>query len=332
MATVTPPAQALSGPQAEPFFIARVAALTGLDPKVVESWVKAEGAYAPNGTGGNNFLNIRESTSRSGVPLAGTTSNGFAQFHSAADAATETAHWINTMPNYLGIRQAAKLGPRSQLAAIAASPWDSGHYGGGKNLYAAYDSVNKGGGGIDWGGILGGIGKVGTDVANPIQGGIDIGSHIPGFNSIPGVKATETILSAPEKIASGVTTVAEDVAKVSLFVLNPSNWLRVGYILGGSVFVIGGLFILARSVGSSNAAQAVKDSAQTAAELTPVGREAAMTREYRIGQKQGARREGRNSIARQGPVNGPRRRRRPAKPRAGEPGSSQLGPGDSLPF
>lgn len=264
------PLPATAGPQAAPSFIERVAQLTGLDKTVVAAWVKAEGAYAPNGTGGNNFLNVRESTSKSGVPLAGTTSKGFAQFHSAEDAAKETAHLINTSGNYLGIRQATKLGPKSQLAAIAASPWDSGHYGGGRNLYNDYASLTKGGGGgIDWGGIFGGATRVVGDIANPVGGAADVAGlipGIPGIGSIPGVGTATSILTAPEKIA-------EQTAAVIGFVFNPSSWLRIGYIVGGGVFVIGGLFILAKSVGSSNAGQAVKESVKTAAELTPQGRE-----------------------------------------------------------
>jgi hypothetical protein len=261
VATLVPPPQALSGPQAEPYFVARVAALTGLDTKVVQAWVNSEGAYAPNGTGGNNFLNIRESTSKSGVPLAGTTSAGFAQFHSAADAADEAAHWINTMPNYLGIRQATKLGPRSQLAAIAASPWDSGHYGGGKKIYNAYTALGSGGGGggIDFGSIANGI----RDATNPLTGSAWLITHTPGIDSLPGVKTAGSILSAPEKISN-------DLEKVIGFVFNPADWLRVGYIIGGGVFVIGGLFILARSVGATNVQSALGGSSGPAATAASV--------------------------------------------------------------
>src|SRR3954451_20460579 len=97
-------------PPPETQFVARVAALTGLDPRVVRAWVAVEGAYAPGGTGGFNYLNIREGTSKSGVPIAGTTQRGFAHFKNAYDAATETAYLINHLAVHLGIRRAAKMG------------------------------------------------------------------------------------------------------------------------------------------------------------------------------------------------------------------------------
>jgi hypothetical protein len=259
------PAQAagvgvVSGAETAPSFIARVAQLTGLDPKVVEAWVKAEGAYAPNGTGGYNFLNIRTSKSYSGVPLAGTTSNGFAQFYNANDAATETAHWINSMPNYSGIKAATKVGPKSQLAAIAGSPWDSGHYGGGRNLYNDYASITKGGGGIDWGSIAGGIAN---GITNPVGESASLIPKIPGVNDIPGVKTATTLLDAPSQIAG-------DISKVIGFVFNPADWLRIGYIIGGGVFVIGGLFILAKSVGATNVQGALGGSSGPAATAASV--------------------------------------------------------------
>lgn len=115
-------------------FVVGLSKLTGLDPRVLVAWTVQEGDYAPNGTGGFNFLNLRPKTggtSYSGVPLAGVSSGNFAQFNNAADAATETAYWLNNMPNYSGIRAAAGKGtPATQIAAIAASPWDQSHYGG----------------------------------------------------------------------------------------------------------------------------------------------------------------------------------------------------------
>lgn len=253
------PAQAMgvgvvSGPETAPSFIARVAQLTGLDPKVVTAWVKAEGAYAPNGTGGYNFLNIRTSKSYSGVPLAGTTSKGFAQFYNANDAATETAHWINSMPNYSGIRASTKVGPKSQLAAIAGSPWDAGHYGGGKNLYNDYASITKPG--SSWWSTAGKIAGDILQTATPgglISGAGGLAHDIPGVGSIPGVSTAASIISAPQ-------TIANDIGKVIGFVFNPADWLRIGYIIGGGVFVIGGLFILAKSVGATNVQSALGGS------------------------------------------------------------------------
>lgn len=240
-----PPASGTSVAVQEQAFVSRLAELTGLDPKVIQAWVNVEGAYAPNGTGGYNFLNIRESTSRSGVPITGTTSRGFAHFRNGADAATEAAYILEHSSIYQGIRRATQLGPRSQLAAIAASPWDAGHYGGGRALYNAYDSLVHGGSSLlsGVGHVASGVGHAVADAAsgNPLGAAKDVADQVPGLGGV------SSALDAPAAIAN-------DITKVLGFVFNPQDWLRVGYILAGGVFVIGGLFILARSVGSSTVA------------------------------------------------------------------------------
>lgn len=163
-------------------FIDVLSAKTKLDPRVLAAWAQQEGAYAPNGTGHYNFFNLRPKSggsSWSGVKLAGVSSRDFAQFANAQDAATETAWWLNNMSNYAGIRAAAGKGtPATQISAIAASPWDEGHYGGhgGINLKATFaslfgskqlntpaESVGSGGG-ID-------VGKIVTD--SVVGGAVD---------------------------------------------------------------------------------------------------------------------------------------------------------------
>ncbi len=124
-------------------FSAKLAKATGLDVNVVRAWVFAEGAFTKRGTGYFNYLNVRPKpggTSYSGVQLAGVSLGNFQRFRSVDDAVRETAYWINTMGNYAGIRAAIKApGSESQRAggqitAIVRSPWDAGHYGGGKAL------------------------------------------------------------------------------------------------------------------------------------------------------------------------------------------------------
>lgn len=226
----------------EQTFINDLAHDTGLSPQVIQAWVTVEGAYAPGGTGGFNFLNIRENTSRSGVPLHGTTQKGFAQFYSAGQAAQETAWWINNMSNFRGIKTSASMSPESQLTAIAASPWDTSHYGGGKKLFAAYDAiVTKAGGSVS--SVLS---TLASAAANPLS----IPSDIPGVSSIPGVSTATSLLDAPGTIAS-------DMGKVLGFVFNPQDWLRVGFILAGGVLTLGGLFVLARSVGAVQSAATI---------------------------------------------------------------------------
>jgi hypothetical protein len=228
----------------EQTFIADLAHDTGLSPQVIQAWVDVEGAYAPGGTGGYNFLNIRENTSRSGVPLAGTTQKGFAKFHSAGQAAQETAWWINNMSNYRGIKSSAGLAPESQLAAIAASPWDSSHYNGGRKLFAAYNAVVTGVGGS----VTSVFKKIGSTVGDVVSGN-PVGAVtglLPSTSNIPVVGGVISAAEAPAKIA-------EDAGQVLAFVFNPQDWLRVGYILAGGILTLGGLFVLSRSVGAPQA-------------------------------------------------------------------------------
>ncbi len=137
-----------SFPAAE-VFVAGVAQKTGIDPRVLVAWIDAEGAYAHNGTGGFNYLNIHSSKTPtrgySGVQLAGYTSGSFPQYRSVQDAITETSYWINNFSNYAGIRTAArqKRSPGVQIAAIAASKWDRDQYGGvgGPRLRSVFSQI-----------------------------------------------------------------------------------------------------------------------------------------------------------------------------------------------
>ncbi len=230
-------------------FVNDLSAATGLNKVVIEAWVAVEGAYAPGGTGGYNYLNIREGTSHSGARITGTTTKGFAQFATPGDAAQEAAWMINHLSIYRGIKRSATMAPKSQLTAIAASPWDAGHYNGGKTLFSAYSSITSGGGGV-----LDAISGVGSAVAG-------------GVNSV----ATAVVpgLGAAESAASSVGTLTEDAGKVIGFLFNPQDWLRIGYIIGGGLLTLGGLFIMAKSVGGSTTVQ------QAALMTTPEGRAAA---------------------------------------------------------
>lgn len=242
--TAVPPA---SGPAATPTFINEVAAATGLDPNVIAAWVHVEGAYAPNGTGGNNFLNIRESTSRSGVPIVGTTPNGFAQFANASDAATEVSWWLNHMSNYTGIKASAKLGAKTQIAAIAASPWDAGHYAGGRSLYDSYAAVTKAG--FSWGDVAGAITHYGPGLLNPVGSAASTAAGLLGDIPLPGVGTVSKLADAPVKTAESLLSIASDAGKAAVWLADPQHWLRTGYIIGGSFLVLVGLVLMARSVG-----------------------------------------------------------------------------------
>lgn len=251
MATIPkqPPSMAQPGSGIQPgpgdagTFIAQLAQATGLDPKVIAAWVQVEGAYAPNGTGHYNFLNLRAKSPAqgySGVALAGQSTNGFAQFLSVQDAVQETAYWINHFGNYAGIRASTKLGPKSQIAAIAASPWDAGHYNGGRSLLSAYSSLTSKG--SSWlSSITHAVGKglVDAGTGNPLGAGLDVAKGL-GLGGIPGVSQADAIAQIPG-----------ETLHVLKWVMDPTNWLRVGYVLAGSLAVGAGLVLMAKSVGTS---------------------------------------------------------------------------------
>jgi hypothetical protein len=95
---------------------------TGLRPDVVFAWILAEGGPR------DNPLNI----------------GPHRHFGDPRGAAKATVALLHT-PRYAPILRAAKSGdPNAQLHAIAASPWDAGHYGGdGRNLRGAFARVTK---------------------------------------------------------------------------------------------------------------------------------------------------------------------------------------------
>jgi len=125
------------------YFASEVAKQTGLDPRVVMAWSSQEGTYAPNGTGGFNFLNLRPYSSDVGV--VSHSSGGFDQFRSLQDAIASSVARIKQpfLQQHLGPVLKAGGGPSEQIAAIAASGWDQDHYGGpgGPNLLRAYQGV-----------------------------------------------------------------------------------------------------------------------------------------------------------------------------------------------
>lgn len=116
------------GPVASPEvqFLTSVSKQTGIDPRVIQAWMQQEGAYAPGGTGNFNYLNLRPYP---GDPYSGVSSGDFEQFSSVADAIAATVARLK-QPFAAPILAAAGKTPSAQIAAIASTGWDSGHYGG----------------------------------------------------------------------------------------------------------------------------------------------------------------------------------------------------------
>lgn len=223
-------------------FAKAVADKTGLDPLVVLAWAQAEGADVQGGTGHFNYLNVRpkgNGVGYSGVQV-GSSPGGFAEFHNVSDAIQETSYWINSMPKYEGIRTAAKAkDPTKEIAAIAASSWDpTSHYAGGKNLVSAYNAVASQA-------KTPGVQKYFQSVGGVL-------GHIPfiGGGAKSGADAVGSVAGGAQTAVGDVASGTEAVGNAIGWVMNPAHLLRLGYIIGGGLLVMGGLLLVARSVGA----------------------------------------------------------------------------------
>jgi hypothetical protein len=220
-------------------FIKDVSGATGVDPRVLVAWIQAEGAYpSPPGTGGHNYLNMRNYSSDVGV--VGQSQGGFDQFSSEKAAAQSTAARIKQpfLWGFLGPVIAAHGSPAAQIQAIGTSGWDAGHYqeGGGSpgsSLLQDYpggaqaagsETATKASGGTTLTGIASDIvgGAVGGTVLGPVGAALGVGGGVSG------------VLTAPEKLYKFVTS------------------YRFLELVGGIVLVAIGLFILARALLSSS--------------------------------------------------------------------------------
>jgi hypothetical protein len=126
-------------------FAARLAQLTGLDPRVISAWELAEessGAAQRRQAAGNfNWLNI-------GYFDSGAGRIAFDEaFKDPITAAEQTARflqgkWGGASARIRAILATAGQDPQQQISAIAASDWASSHYGNGANLRATYDALS----------------------------------------------------------------------------------------------------------------------------------------------------------------------------------------------
>jgi hypothetical protein len=130
--------------QVQQKFALDVSKATGIDPRVILAQELAEDSYADNGTKGLNFLNLRDSTVASlGKPYEASSAGGFAKFHdlAQAEAATIAEFKSGAIAPYVN----PNTTPRTQIAGLAASGWDKGHYGGegGPNLVTDFLQVTN---------------------------------------------------------------------------------------------------------------------------------------------------------------------------------------------
>lgn len=131
-------------------FASAFAAQTGLNPRVVSSWLLAEqsGSAAKfyEGKGYNNWLNIaRTDSGDAGGAHSGVWSN-------PASAAKASAEWIKGQgqiaheygkpaAGIMSILHTAGKGPQEQIKAIAGSGWASSGYNGGSTLTQLYSQL-----------------------------------------------------------------------------------------------------------------------------------------------------------------------------------------------
>ncbi len=122
-------------------FVARLATLTGLAPRVIGAWALPEesSVYAQRrqSASNNNWLNIGYFDSGPGAIAF---NRAFANPESAADqtAAFLEGKWGGASPSIRAILHSAGGSPDQQMGAIASSDWASSHYGGGANLRGTY--------------------------------------------------------------------------------------------------------------------------------------------------------------------------------------------------
>lgn len=230
------PGQDTTGYQDEPKFVAAVATATGLDPRVIYAWASAEGAYAPNGTGHFNYLNLR--AAQGDVGVIGQTSGRFDEFGNWQDAATSTINRIKqpflwSQPELgtpgLGAVVQAKGSPSQEIAAIGRSGWDTGHYaesGGapGSRLLAIFEN----------------------------QYGVKAAGAPPIAGSTPTSPGGTPGGSFPNPL-SGITGIATAIENFVKFITS----VRLLELVGGLALVLVGLIILAKTITGTKTGAAV---------------------------------------------------------------------------
>jgi hypothetical protein len=191
-------------------FAQRVAQKTGLRVDVVAAWITAEG--------------VRESAHN---PLGVMRDGNLREFGSWTQAADFVANLINRSDNYRGIRAAARGDDAgTQIAAIAASPWDANHYRGntsevGVLLRGTWERI-AGDGGIDLPDVLPDIPSAG-DVADAVTE--------PIVEAAAGVQAW-----VQEKAALALAYVLLTGLSGALFVLGVRGLLYSGDHMAGQAF------------------------------------------------------------------------------------------------
>lgn len=218
--------------QDEAAFVEGVSNATGIDPRVLVAWVQQEGAYAQNGTGGHNYLNLRPYSSDVGV--SSVTSGNFDQFGNVQDAVASTVARLRQpfAQNIISVA-AEHPTPAQEIAAIAGTGWDSGHYGGqgGPNLVATYDQIFK-------------------SAQTPYQPPAAAGQILPsvGTGSAADVGSTDITGSGGGPSVAGALGGLNPFSSFEGFFKFVTSW-RFAEVVGGFLLLLVGLFLLGRQFG-----------------------------------------------------------------------------------
>ena len=211
-------------------FVVGVSRATGIDPRVLIAWVYQEGANAPGGTGGYNYLNLRPAAGDVGVVSISPAK--FNQFGSVDAAVQSTVNRLNN-PFARPILAAAKgrANPSQQIAAIASTGWDAGHYGGpgGPNLQKTFT-------GLFTTAAL-------TDQALSPSTALAVASNVGTGSAADWTSYDLNNLSTDLSIKSPLDFLKK--------LLQADLWLRIGQVVGGSILLGMGLFLLMKQIGLS---------------------------------------------------------------------------------
>jgi len=224
-------------------FVTAVSTATKIDPRVLIAWIQIEGAYAPHGTGHFNYLNMRPYP---GDRYSSVSAGDFEQFSNVNDAIYSTVRRLNQpFARPILSTAASKPTPRQQIAAIAATGWDAGHYGGsgGVSLVNTYSSLfkNPDDSYLDPTNARAVSNTVGTGSAAD-TGSVDAGGAASAAGSaaehIPGVKQAEGVVSAIGSVGDAVKWIGD-------------NWDRVLEVIAGFILaILGASFVYKKQTGS----------------------------------------------------------------------------------
>lgn len=219
-------------------FISAVSKATGIDPRVVVTQVIAEGAYAPGGTGGHNYLNLRPYGTDVGV--VGQSPGGFDQFKDVQSAVISSVRrleqpFIWAKPELGGpglgsvVAEGPRATPRQELGAIGRSGWDTGHYGSppGSKLLAIF-SQQYGAAALDSPAQSKGVG--------------------PGAPKNPKIVASGPGTAAPGSVVGGAAGAVGGALSAGEKLFKFLTSYRFLELVGGIVLVAVGLVILARAL------------------------------------------------------------------------------------